>query len=145
MKFLVTGAWKCTDKQLNKLSSLGHSVTFMQNETDALPCNAEEVEAVMEKSPKFAELCVFGGVRSGGQKDGSEDVVIKIVPTESILNEFPDDKELEKEIIKEVKEYSKRLSNFKRPTSILISKEPLPRTATKKVKRKEIKQEYDNK
>ena len=105
----------------------------------------EEVEAVMEKSPKFAELCVFGGVRSGGQKDGSEDVVIKIVPTESILNEFPDDKELEKEIIKEVKEYSKRLSNFKRPTSILISKEPLPRTATKKVKRKEIKQEYDNK
>lgn len=105
----------------------------------------EEVESVMEKSPKFAELCVFGGVRSGGQKDGSEDVVIKIVPTESILNEFPDDKELEKEIIKEVKEYSKRLSNFKRPTSILISKEPLPRTATKKVKRKEIKQEYDNK
>lgn len=105
----------------------------------------EEVEAVMEKSPKFAELCVFGGVRSGGHKDGSEDIVIKIVPTEELQNNFPNDADLEKEIIKEVKEYSKRLSNFKRPTTILISREPLPRTATKKVKRKEIKQAYDNK
>ncbi|MBR2526688.1 AMP-binding protein [bacterium] len=105
----------------------------------------EEVEAVMEKNPKFAEICVFGGKRTGGQKDGSEDVVIKIVPTEDLINSFPDDKDLEKEIIKEVKDYSKRLSNFKRPTSIIISKEPLPRTATNKVKRKEIKQEYDNK
>ena len=103
----------------------------------------EEVEAVMEKSPKFAEICVFGGKRTGGQKDGSEDVVIKIVPTEEMLNSYPNDADLEKEIIKEVKEYSKRLSNFKRPTSILVSREPLPRTATKKVKRKEIKQEYD--
>ena len=50
-----------------------------------------------------------------------------------------------KEVIKEVKEYAKRLSNFKRPTTILVSREALPRTATKKVKRKEIKQEYDKK
>lgn len=105
----------------------------------------EEVEAVMEKSPKFAELCVFGGVRQGGQKDGSEDIVIKIVPTEEMQNNFPNDADLEKEIIKEVKEYSKRLSNFKRPTTIIVSREALPRTATKKVKRKEIKQEYDKK
>ena len=105
----------------------------------------EEVEAVMEKSPKFTELCVFGGVRTGGHKDGSEDVVIKIVPTAEMQQEFSDDKELEKEVIKEVKEYAKRLSNFKRPTTILVSREALPRTATKKVKRKEIKQEYDKK
>lgn len=105
----------------------------------------EEVEAVMEKSPKFAEICVFGGKRKGGQKDGSEDVVIKIVPTQELLNTYQNDADLEKEVIKEVKEFSKRLSNFKRPTSIIVSREPLPRTATKKVKRKEIKQEYDNK
>jgi long-chain acyl-CoA synthetase len=105
----------------------------------------EEVEAVMEKSSKFAELCVFGGLRSGGQKDGSEDVVIKIVPTEEMINQYPDDAELEKVIKKEVKEYSQRLSSYKRPTTIVVSKEALPRTATKKVKRKEIKQEYDNK
>ena len=105
----------------------------------------EEVEAVMEKSPKFAEICVFGGKRKGGQKDGSEDVVIKIVPIQELLNTYQNDADLEKEVIKEVKEFSKRLSNFKRPTSIIVSREPLPRTATKKVKRKEIKQEYDNK
>ena len=105
----------------------------------------EEVEAVMEKCPNFAEICVFGGKRKGGQKDGSEDVVIKIVPTQELLNTYQNDADLEKEVIKEVKEFSKRLSNFKRPTSIIVSREPLPRTATKKVKRKEIKQEYDNK
>lgn len=103
----------------------------------------EEVESVMEKSPMFAELCVFGAKRQGGQKDGSEDVVIKIVPTEDVINAYPDNHDLEKVVIKEVKELSKRLSNFKRPTSIIVSKEALPRTATRKVKRKEIKEEYD--
>ncbi|MGN1125275.1 MAG: AMP-dependent synthetase/ligase, partial [Candidatus Gastranaerophilaceae bacterium] len=62
----------------------------------------EEVEAVMEKSPIFAELCVFGAKRQGGQKDGSEDVVIKVVPTEEVSNAHPDDKDLEKVILKEV-------------------------------------------
>ncbi len=99
----------------------------------------EEVEAVMEKSPKFAEICVFGGKRKGGQKDGSEDVVIKIVPTQELLNTYQNDADLEKEVIKEVKEFSKRLSNFKRPTSIIVSREPLPRTATKKVKRNQTR------
>lgn len=91
------------------------------------------------KSPMFAELCVFGAKRQGGQKDGSEDVVIKIVPTEDVINAHPDNNDLEKVVIKEVKELSKRLSNFKRPTSIIVSKEALPRTATKKLNVKKLK------
>lgn len=47
MKILVTGAWKCTEEQLNTIKNLGHSVTFMQNETDPLPCAYEEVDGVI--------------------------------------------------------------------------------------------------
>ncbi len=47
MKLLVTGAWKCTQEQLNKLKALGHVVVFMQNEKDLLPCSYEEVEGVI--------------------------------------------------------------------------------------------------
>ena len=47
MKILVTGAWKCTEEQLNTIKNLGHSVIFMQNETDPLPCAYEEVDGVI--------------------------------------------------------------------------------------------------
>ena len=47
MKLLVTGAWKCTDEQLNELRQLGHEVCFMQNESEHLPCDYAEVEGVI--------------------------------------------------------------------------------------------------
>ena len=47
MKLLVTGAWNCTQEQLNALAQLGHEVTFLQNEKEALPCAYEEVEGVI--------------------------------------------------------------------------------------------------
>ena len=47
MKLLVTGAWKCTQEQLNEIEDMGHSVVFMQNEKDRLPCLYEEVEGVI--------------------------------------------------------------------------------------------------
>ena len=47
MKLLITGAWKCTSEQLNQIQSMGHSVVFVQNEKDPLPCPYEEVEGVI--------------------------------------------------------------------------------------------------
>ena len=47
MKVLVTGAWKCSQEQLNILKIFGHSVVFMQNESDDLPCCYDEVEGVI--------------------------------------------------------------------------------------------------
>ena len=38
MKLLVTGAFKCADKELNALQEMGHKVIFMQNESDSPPC-----------------------------------------------------------------------------------------------------------
>lgn len=47
MKLLVTGAWKCSEEQLNVLREKGHVVVFMQNEKDELPCSYEEIEGVI--------------------------------------------------------------------------------------------------
>lgn len=104
----------------------------------------EDIEAVLEPSPKFAEVCVFGAKRSGGAKDGTEDVFVAILPRPELVEKYPDPKELEAEIRKEVKTLSMKLSSYKRPSNIIIVKDPFPRTATKKVKRNEVKKALVN-
>ena len=102
----------------------------------------EEVESVLEKSPIFKELCVYGATRLGGQKDGCEDVSVVIRPTDEVLEKYSSDEDLIKAVREEVKNYSLHLSNYKRPTTIIATRKDLPRTATSKIKRKEVKAEY---
>lgn len=104
----------------------------------------EEVESVMAMSDKFSDACVFGFNRKGGQKDGTEDVCVAVVPSDEILNQNLDDNQLNDIMRNEVKTLSQRLSNFKRPVCVYVSKEKLPRTATSKIKRKEVKAMFSN-
>lgn len=99
----------------------------------------EDVEAVLEKSPKFAEVCVFGAKRSGGAKDGTEDIFVAIVPSQQLLDEAKDEDDLNKIVRQEVRVLSEKLSSYKRPSNILITREAFPRTATRKVKRNEVR------
>ena len=99
----------------------------------------EEVEAVLSKSENFSELCVFGVSREGGAKDGTEDIAVVIVPTEEMKSKFQG-QELEKEVREEVKRLSKNLAPYKRPLNITILNQALPRTATNKIKRREVKE-----
>lgn len=103
----------------------------------------EDLEAVLEPSPKFAEVCVFGAKRSGGQKDGTEDIFVAILPSQALLEKCQDETAVEDEIKKEVKTLSMKLSSYKRPKNILIAKEPFPRTSTRKVKRNEVRKSFD--
>lgn len=100
----------------------------------------EEVETVLEKSPNFSEVCVIGSSRAGGEKDGTEEIVAIVVPNEDLIKKHTEENELNKIIRDEVKYLSNQLASYKRPHNIIISKEPLPRTATRKVKRKEVKE-----
>lgn len=99
----------------------------------------EDLEAVFEKSSKFAEVCVFGAKRSGGQKDGTEDIFVAVLPSQELLSKNLDDKALEDEVKKEIKVLSTKLSSYKRPNNIIVVKDPFPRTSTRKVKRNEVK------
>ena len=99
----------------------------------------EEVEAVLEKSPLFSEVCVFGHSRTFGAKDGTEEVAAIVVPNADLITNY-DDNTLEKLAKDEVKKLSQHLTQYKRPNIVFVSKTPLPRTTTRKVKRKEVKE-----
>ena len=99
----------------------------------------EEVEAVLEKSPYFAEVCVLGVSRTFGAKDGTEDIAAVVVPSEDVISKY-DDETVDTLCKDEVKRLSERLTPYKRPINIVVSRNPLPRTTTRKVKRKEVKE-----
>lgn len=47
MKILVTGAWADAAVHIPEIVKKGHEVIFLQNEKDALPCEYDDVEAVI--------------------------------------------------------------------------------------------------
>jgi len=98
----------------------------------------EEVEAVLEKSGVIAEVCVFGNTKTFGAKDGAEEVAAVVVPREE-LYENRSEKEVEELIFAEVKMLSQKLTQYKRPSNVIVRREPLERTTTRKVKRNEVK------
>lgn len=100
----------------------------------------EEVETVLEKSDYFSEVCVLGSKRAGGSKDGTEDIVAVIVPKDDLVRRIDNEQELNRIVREEVKYLSNQLAPYKRPINIIVVKEPLPKTTTRKVKRKEVKE-----
>ena len=99
----------------------------------------EEVEAVIEKSEYIAEVCVLGISRAFGSKDGTEEVTAVIVPKSELYNQYSEE-DIERMIKLDVKSFSDHLAQYKRPTNIVISKDELPKTTTRKVKRKDVKE-----
>lgn len=99
----------------------------------------EEIESVLETSPNFAEVCVFGMKRTFGEKDGCEEIAVVIVPAADYAAKFSEQDNLVEAIQNEVKYLSGRLAPYKRPIKIMVRTECLPRTTTRKLKRNEIK------
>jgi len=100
----------------------------------------EEVESVLEKSKYFSEVCIIGAPRIGGVKDGTEDIVAVVVPKEDLIKKMKDEKELNKIVKEEVKYLSNQLASYKRPINVIVSTKELPKTTTRKIKRKEVKE-----
>lgn len=101
----------------------------------------EEVEAVLEKSEHFLEVCVMASTIKNGAKDGNEEVMAVIVPKEEVINQFKDDDQALNDFVrKEVKSLSNQLTSYKRPSNVVVFKEPLPKTTTRKIKRKDVKE-----
>lgn len=102
----------------------------------------EEVEAVLETSSLIKEVCVMSLVIKGGNKEGTEEVGVIIVPCDDLAKKS--DEEIQKELEKEVKSLSKdNLASYKTPSAIVLHREELPKTSTRKVKRKELKEWYE--
>lgn len=99
----------------------------------------EEVEAVIEKSNYISEVCVLGLSRTFGSKEATEEITAVVVPKTDLYNSYSAE-DIERMIRLDIKSLSTRLAQYKRPTNIIISKEELPKTTTRKIKRKEIKE-----
>ncbi len=103
----------------------------------------EEVEAVLETSDLIKELCVLSLTIKQGNKKGTEEVGAIVVPCDSIIKK--DDCEIQKLLEEEIKTLcAKNLAPYKAPTVVVIHREELPKTSTRKVKRNELKKWYEN-
>ena len=98
----------------------------------------EEVESVLEKSDYIAEVCVLGLSRAFGVKDNTEEIVAVVVPKAYLYTQHSDS-EVEQIVRADIKSLSQRLTAYKRPVSIIVSKDSLPQTTTRKIKRKDVK------
>ena len=102
----------------------------------------EEVEAVLEQSELIKELCVLSLKIKSGNKAGTEEVGVIIVPNDELAKKT--DEEIQKELEAEVKRLSKdNLAEYKTPTVVVLHREPLPKTSTQKVKRKDLLAWYE--
>lgn len=95
----------------------------------------EEVEASLEGSSLFKELCVVGHARA----DGHEEVGCVVVPSDEATREHDGGGELRHVLEEEVRRRSKALATYKRPTTILVCRADLPRTTTRKLKRRQVR------
>jgi len=101
----------------------------------------EEVEAVLETSQLIKEVCVMSLTIKSGNKAGTEEVGAVIVPSDEISSKSDD--ELQHILEDEVKKLSEaNLAPYKAPTVVVLHRDELPKTSTRKVKRKDLKDWY---
>ena len=103
----------------------------------------EEVEAVLETSSLIKELCVMSLTIKSGNKAGTEEVGVIICPSDDLQKKS--DEEIQAELEAEVKKLSEaNLAPYKAPTVVVLHRDELPKTSTRKVKRKDLKEWYEN-
>ncbi len=100
----------------------------------------EEVEQVMNESPLIKEICVLGRKAAKGIRAGSEEVYAVIVPNTDSFN--PDDRK-NKELIRarissELNRLAESLAEYKRISDFSLYFDELPKTSTRKIKRKDV-------
>jgi long-chain acyl-CoA synthetase len=82
----------------------------------------DEVEQVLARHPKFAEVCVLGVPA----RHGNDEVCAIVVPADD-ASTFDVDVEVARVL--------GSIASFKRPTRVVVRRKPIPRTTTRKAKR----------
>lgn len=106
----------------------------------------EEVEEVLSKSPLIKEICVLGKKITQGLKQGTDEVFAVIVPNpDSFTAEEKNNKETVRSKIKsEITRLSENLAEYKVPSDFMLYSDELPKTSTRKIKRKVVKEMIEN-
>lgn len=98
----------------------------------------EEVEEVIGKSQYIKEMCVLSKIATQGVRKGCEEVYAVIVPNLDSFDESErkDEQKIKDRISSEVTRLSADLAEYKRIMDFEIWHDELPKTATRKVRRK---------
>ncbi|MEW6009351.1 MAG: AMP-binding protein [Candidatus Omnitrophota bacterium] len=102
----------------------------------------EEVEEVMSHSSYIKEICVLGRKATEGLKAGTEEVFAVIVPN---LDSFNESERQNQDVIREkirveINRLSENLAEYKKISDFALYFDELPKTATRKIKRKLVKE-----
>ena len=101
----------------------------------------EEVEEELSKSPYIKEICVMGKIQKEGSHKGTEEVYAVVVPNLDYLKlkgANTDDASIEAVIANDIRDLSKDMAEYKRVTDFEVWCDELPKTSSRKIKRKEI-------
>jgi long-chain acyl-CoA synthetase len=100
----------------------------------------EEVEQVMSRSPLIKEICVLGRIATKGLRKGCEEVYAVVVPNLDLFEagERQDGELIKNKIASELSKLSADLAEYKKIVDFEIWADELPKTASRKVKRKAI-------
>ncbi len=99
----------------------------------------EELEEVLFEHPFIEEGCVVGVSAEKGIVSGTEEVCAIAVATDA-ADRYCSEHALDLEQLVEqiIEERARRFSPSERPTRVVVRKEPLPRTSTRKLRRPDI-------
>jgi len=105
----------------------------------------EEVEMVIGRSPYIKEICVLARIALRGIRKGYEEVYAAIVPDMELLGAEAagDRKKIERKISSEITLLSTKLAAYKRIAGFALLFDELPKTVTKKIKRKAVSELID--
>ncbi len=102
----------------------------------------EEIEELLARSPYIKEICVIGRPATEGLKAGTEEVYAVLVPNDDQFSatNMPLDEATVRRVLEEQLDAScKGLAEYKRPVGFEVWREELPKTATRKVRRPEVR------
>ena len=101
----------------------------------------EELEAVLFEHPDIEEGCVVGVVASEGlMKDSEEVCAIAVASDQAVQRCAKCSEDLDDTVRRVIEQQALKVSPGKRPTRIIVRTEPLPRTATRKIRRPNVHQ-----
>ena len=101
----------------------------------------EELEAVLFEHPDIEEGCVVGVVASEGlMKDSEEVCAIAVASDQAVQRCAERSEDLDDTVRRVIEQQALKVSPGKRPTRIIVRTEPLPRTATRKIRRPNVRQ-----
>lgn len=101
----------------------------------------EELEHTLGRSPYIKEICAFGKKPLQKPADKGEEVVAVIVPNLDMFseNERCDEMKIREKISQEIAIFSQNLAGYKRIKNFILHFDELPKTATRKIKRSDVK------